>query len=214
MQATSARGVRGLMPDTPPGLTEHQSTWWGTQKCRRCNPGGLPERPAHLAVLCPDCDGSGYTKWAALATEPWSEIIPRLWIGGHDYNVGYDGFQDIRPAYPGAAFDVVVSMYHRPGHEPAPQVDHFEYLFPDSELNPSVLQTAVEAACTVASRHRKGDSVLVRCQAGLNRSSLVAGLAMIDLGYSGEDAVQLIRARRSPSLCNDDYAELLLHGSD
>lgn len=197
----------------PQTLTEHQHNWWGTQKCRRCNPLGLEKRSAlHLAV-CPDCDGSGWTEWAALATEPWSEIIPNLWIGGHDYNDASNGRSVTADAYPKDTFNVVVSMYHRGGDFlPSEGTEHHEVLFSDSRLSPKVLERASRIGQIVAERVREGRHVLVRCQAGLNRSSLVAGLAMIELGFKGEDAVQLIRARRSPwALCNDSYADHLIN---
>lgn len=189
-------------------ITEHQQAWWGTQPCRRCNPHGLPDsRPDNLRPACFDCDGSGWTVWAAMATEPWSEIVPNLWIGGHDYNVGYNGSQEIVSISPENLFDTVVSMYHRDGFEPSECVQHHQVLFPDAELVPEVQRLAEGAARVVADNVLAGRKVLARCQAGLNRSSLVAGLAMTMLGYSGPDAVQLIRSRRSPwALCNEDYA--------
>lgn len=199
-----------MMPAHAP--TEHQENWWGTQKCRRCNMLGVDPREGVLAtqVLCPDCDGSGWTVWAALATEPWTEIVPNLWIGGHDYNVGYTGTQVLQEAYPNDTFDLVVSMYHRLGHEPASGVEHHEFIFTDGQLSDEILGQATQAGRIVADGIREGRKVLVRCQAGLNRSSLVAGIALVILGFSGADAVQLIRARRSPwALCNEQYAQFL-----
>lgn len=196
-------------------ITEHQEAWWGTQKCRRCNMAGLEPREGDLALLtlCPDCDGSGWTVWAALATEPWTEIISYLFIGGHDYNVGYNGTQEIKPVYPRDYFDLTVSMYRR-GIEFEPTGgEHIETLFPDSGLTDEVIAQAVDASLWIANGVREGRRVLSRCQAGLNRSSLVAGLAMVRLGYSGADAVQLIRARRSPwALCNEEFADFLSSG--
>lgn len=196
-------------------LTEHQHNWWGTQRCRRCNPTGLEhERPHNMRPHCPDCDGSGWTKWAALATEPWTEIIPNLWVGGHDYtDVSRLPGRSILTVSPENLFDVVVSMYYRAGFEPN-QGEHVLARFDDSELTHSMKRKAVSTARIVADRHEKGLKVLARCQAGLNRSSLVAGIAMVALGYHGEDAVQLIRARRSPwALCNDDYASYIIKGA-
>ncbi len=196
-------------------ITEHQEAWWGTQKCRRCNMAGLPPREGDLTsrVLCPDCDGSGWTVWAALATEPWTEIIPNLFTGGHDYNVGYNGIQEVRSAYPRDNFDLVVSMYRRSIEFHPTSGEYVEPLFSDSGLTDEVIQQALDASSIVADGIQSGLRVLSRCQAGLNRASLVAGLAMVRLGFSGADAVQLIRARRSPwALCNEEYADFLSSG--
>ena len=206
----------GLFDKFSNAISEHQEKWWGTQKCRRCNMAGLPAREGLLAsvVVCPDCDGTGWTEWAAYATEPWSQILTNLWIGGHDYNVGVNGFQDIQDAYPRDHFDLVVSMYYRSiAYEPT-SGQHVKILFPDSQLSDENRDLAVSASFSIASAVREGQNVLVRCQAGLNRSSLVAGIALVDLGFDGADVVQMIRARRSPwALCNDSYAEFLASGA-
>lgn len=165
----------------------------------------------HLLPPCPDCDGSGWTVWAALATEPWTEIIPGLWVGGHDYNISRTGGQDIVSEIP-SGFDLTVSLFSRPGFEPT-EGRHLVYRFEDERgaLNTgSTLETVMRAAAEVTFAVEHGQRVLSRCQAGLNRSSLVAGIAMVALGYEGVDAVQLIRARRSPwALCNADFEGFL-----
>lgn len=56
-----------------------------------------------------------------------------------------------------------------------------------------------------------GENVLVHCQAGLNRSGLVAGAALIYLGMSPEKAIQALRERRSPIvLSNKTFENYLL----
>lgn len=55
-----------------------------------------------------------------------------------------------------------------------------------------------------------GQNVLVHCQAGLNRSSLVAATALVLNGdvESGSDAINLVRDKRSPAcLCNPSFSE-------
>ncbi len=53
---------------------------------------------------------------------------------------------------------------------------------------------------------RDGKRVLCRCQAGLNRSSLVAALAMVRLGYQPWTAITIIRLKRSPhALYNEHF---------
>jgi protein-tyrosine phosphatase len=57
------------------------------------------------------------------------------------------------------------------------------------------------------------ERVLVHCTAGLNRGALVAAWVLVRGGFvpSAEDAVSLIRARRSEwCLCNADFLDLLL----
>lgn len=194
--------------------TEHQEAWWGTQPCQECNPLGLPERSEGLPLpRCPNpqCGGKGWTVWASLATTPWSEIVPGLWVGGHDFTYyGEGGLVAGVSVYPGDLFNTVLSAYSRPGQEPSDGVKHVEVLFPDSHLTEETLVLAHEAARLVVSSLRPDERVLVRCQAGLNRSSLIAGLALVSMGFAGEDAVQLIRTRRSPwALCNTEYANYL-----
>lgn len=56
----------------------------------------------------------------------------------------------------------------------------------------------------------KDGQTLVHCQAGLNRSNLVAGLALTLMGYSGKEAVAIIKEKRSPeALCNQAFLGLL-----
>lgn len=52
---------------------------------------------------------------------------------------------------------------------------------------------------------------LVHCQAGLNRSSLVAGRTLTLRGWTPAQAIELLRQRRSPAcLCNRAFEEWLL----
>ncbi len=192
--------------------SEHQEIWWGLQKCRKCNLAGVPSREGSLKVACTDCNGSGWTKWASFANDPWNEIIPGLYVGGHDYQVETHRGWIQEDAFPDSTFDTVVSMYHRDGYDPSEEVAHHEFLFADSEnFSQKNQEKAARAAIEVVDAFLSNKKVLVRCQAGLNRSSLVAAMALNRLGYHPEDTVQLIRERRSPwALCNETFAEFLL----
>lgn len=56
----------------------------------------------------------------------------------------------------------------------------------------------------------KNGPTLVHCQAGLNRSSLVAGRTLTLMGYSGPQAIHLLRTQRSPAcLCNKSFEKWL-----
>jgi protein-tyrosine phosphatase len=53
---------------------------------------------------------------------------------------------------------------------------------------------------------RESGPVLVHCQAGLNRSSLVATRALMMSGKTADEAISLIREKRSPAcLCNPAF---------
>ena len=60
-----------------------------------------------------------------------------------------------------------------------------------------------------ASLIRDGHIVLSHCGMGFNRSALVAGLILTELGMSGENAVARLRARRPGALFNDKFAAYL-----
>jgi protein-tyrosine phosphatase len=55
----------------------------------------------------------------------------------------------------------------------------------------------------------QGHRVLSHCGMGYNRSALVAGLIMIELGMSGPDVVARLRERRPGALYNEGFATCL-----
>ena len=60
--------------------------------------------------------------------EPWSEVVPRLWMGGHEY-IATDGGWTM--AVVNEQFDVVYSLHFREGYGPAPWVEHHVLEVPD-----------------------------------------------------------------------------------
>lgn len=62
---------------------------------------------------------------------------------------------------------------------------------------------------------REEGPVLVHCQAGLNRSSLVTAMALMLGGMTADAAIALIREKRSPAcLCNPMFEEWLRNYKD
>lgn len=58
---------------------------------------------------------------------------------------------------------------------------------------------------------RKDGDTLVHCQAGLNRSNLIAATALIQDGFEPAEAIKILRAKRSPAvLCNQAFEAHLL----
>jgi hypothetical protein len=138
----------------------------------------------------------------------WSEGLPGLWQGGTDDA----DVVDRSSRHPGVGlrdFEFVATMYAS-----ANPVDWFvkemRFGFWDSNMadfDPADLLDIV----TVTHRQWKaGTQVLVRCQAGLNRSGLVMALVLIREGYTADDAIALIRMRRgSSALCNHQFVAWL-----
>jgi hypothetical protein len=60
-----------------------------------------------------------------------------------------------------------------------------------------------------ASLVSQGHGVLSHCGMGFNRSALVAGLILVELGMSGAAAVARLRERRPGALYNERFADYL-----
>jgi hypothetical protein len=60
-----------------------------------------------------------------------------------------------------------------------------------------------------ASLIAEGHRVLSHCGMGFNRSALVAGLIMVELGMPGTAVIERLRERRPGALFNDKFAEVL-----
>jgi hypothetical protein len=79
-------------------------------------------------------------------------------------------------------------------------------------LSPQQIETAQEAAQAVARELARGGTILVTCAAGLNRSGLVNGLALVLHGGRSVDAAEVVRRiqlRRPWALCNPYFVELI-----
>jgi protein-tyrosine phosphatase len=61
-----------------------------------------------------------------------------------------------------------------------------------------------------ATLHRAGHRVLSHCGMGLNRSALLAGVILHQLGWAGEAAVARLRERRPGALFNERFCEYLM----
>ena len=143
-----------------------------------------------------------------------SEIAPGLFMGGTaDADTVANAaslarFGDPRP------FEAVVTLYAwaRPVSW---QVTELRYGFGDGALDAVDMDRVVGAAVWAHARWAAGDRVLVRCQAGLNRSGLVTALVLMLAGWEPAAAVRQIRAARSPhALYNPAFVEWLGRDAD
>lgn len=67
-------------------------------------------------------------------------------------------------------------------------------------MDPMDITRALQAAAVINDARRLGKRVLVTCQAGVNRSSLVAAMALILSGWTATGAIERIRERREPPI--------------
>jgi len=75
------------------------------------------------------------------------------------------------------------------------------------------IRRASRASGHVIDALSQGEGALVTCWAGINRSGLISGMALIDiLGCSGEDAIDIVRKGRSEyALYNPLFQKILVN---
>ncbi len=139
----------------------------------------------------------------------YSEILPGLWQGGtHDFDT-----LEFPKEYPiwksQREFDSVATLYAI-AHPVGWGVAERRYGFPDSALSEKDIPEIHDIAEWAHREWKAGKKVLIRCQAGLNRSGICMALVLMKDGYGPKHAIDLIRARRSPlALCNADFVRYL-----
>ena len=138
-----------------------------------------------------------------------TEILPGLWQGGtEDHEVV--GCPTPRGHYSlNYSFDFIVTLYA--DAMPAPWgVEELRFRFPDSCLTPLVELKAVSLARSAYQHWLAGERVLIRCQAGVNRSGLVMALVLMHHGFSAADAISLQRGRRGNAVLSNTHFEAWL----
>jgi len=138
----------------------------------------------------------------------FNEIATNLFMGGtEDMDViHFPAKNNNRTDLP---FDAIVTMYAYA--QPADwKVQEFRYGVPDAAIEDIDLDRLKQAVEFGYNRWMAGDRVLVRCQAGLNRSGLVTALILMSTGLDAETAIEQIRKNRAEiALFNEDYVRWL-----
>jgi protein-tyrosine phosphatase len=132
-----------------------------------------------------------------------NEIVPGLWLGS-------------QPSVIPSNIKYVFSMIGQQSHYiQTERVNKGElkvtsvYFEDKPEMSPEKLIHDLAEAINVC---RQDGAVLVHCMAGMNRSGMVLGLALVKSGMESKQAIKLMRAKRSPSvLFNKVFHDWLLN---
>ena len=136
----------------------------------------------------------------------YSEILPGIWQGGTaTEDTVFETARPQRASITKKDFDTVITAYA--WANPCDWgVKEVRYCFYDSDMTDVDLEKLNSVVETAYKDWKSGNRVLVRCQLGVNRSGLITALVLMKDGYTAEQAVQLIRERRSPCvLSNQDF---------
>jgi len=76
-------------------------------------------------------------------------------------------------------------------------VKEYRFGFPDGPASDEIYSELEKIADYAYLDWKAGKKCLVRCQAGINRSGLVVALMLMRDGVSAEEAINLIRSKRS-----------------
>lgn len=171
---------------------------------------------------CETCAGRGRVMSVPYPDRPWDLIlgtgrdgsippyphrtVPKLrgslWLGGHYCQAG------AMTCAPRDEFDTVISLHKsiKDWYVPTNGAKLYDYSMPDAALSPAHAGNLDFLAENAVRRAMKGDQVLIRCRAGINRSGLIMGLALLKLGYTSKEAMNMMRVARSPYvLFNDSF---------
>jgi hypothetical protein len=168
--------------------------------CHSCyaEPASMPD--------CVACRGTGRATSMPLCADPWNEVAPGLFQGGHDVRS-----QSETACVVDDQFDLVVSLATREGYGPAEGVEHVVLRLADAAIDLATAARVEEVAERVADAVRDDRRVLVRCSGGLNRSGLVVASALVRLGRTPDEAIASVRAARGPwALTNPGFVVHLL----
>lgn len=128
-----------------------------------------------------------------------SEIVPGLWMGGC-----LDG------TFLPEEFGFVLSLFPWGRYELGRDTDRLQIHLYDGPEIPAAEFIDSLARIVNWQRGPEEKTVLVHCQAGLNRSSLITVRALMLEGMTADEAISLVRAQRSQyCLCNPHFEQYL-----
>jgi protein-tyrosine phosphatase len=136
------------------------------------------------------------------------QVAPNLWVGGLPTD-----FESVDKNFDALVLAAKQHQDFFPVHKfPGTYVLHV----PLDDAKPSREEKvmALQAGLKVYELNKEGKKVLVTCAAGVNRSAMIAAMAMIIGGVSADEAIKRIRKRRHPvsgamPLFNTHFVKLL-----
>lgn len=136
-----------------------------------------------------------------------TEVVPGLWQGGTDFDHPHGVALGASEEFD---YDLVVTLFDGAPDAP-PQVEEVRYAIEDAELDASDLHQLLAIARHAHRRWAEGGKVLVRCQAGVNRSGMVTALILMESGVPAAAAIATVREARGPMvLSNYSFEQALL----
>lgn len=136
----------------------------------------------------------------------YSEILPGLFLGGTANSDTIFTPTHARKSFDDLSFQTVVTLFYA-ANPPGFNSHEMRYHIVDGPLDNVDMDRLEEVVNFAYGRFLKGDRVLVRCQAGINRSSFIMSLILIKHGYSALGAIELIRSKRFSYCLSNEYYE-------
>ena len=132
--------------------------------------------------------------------EPYTEVIRGLFQASAAHS----------PAEMLSMFDVLIDVGGRDRWDGGPDPRYSFHPLDDAQFiaDAEMIHTVGER---IASLVREGKHVAVNCLSGVNRSGLLVGRALLELGYTPEEAIEAVRRARGPmALSNQHFVRFLL----
>jgi Dual specificity phosphatase, catalytic domain len=132
--------------------------------------------------------------------EPYSEVIPGLFLASAVHS----------PAEMLSMFDVLIDVGGRDRWDGDPDP---RYSFHPLDDVPFIVDAEMIHAVGegIASLVREGKHVAVNCLSGVNRSGLLVARALVELGFTPDEAIEAVRSARGPmALSNQRFVRFLL----
>ena len=149
-----------------------------------------------------------------LPQNDFDEILPGLIMGGTQDGDTVDFAAELPYGLGNHTFDAVATLYAW-AQPMGWGVEEMRLGIYDSEMDPAFISNVMRLARWTHERWSEGGRVLVRCQAGMNRSGLVTALALMIEGHSAEEAISMIRNARGKScLFNNHFVDWLINEAD